>query len=497
MPAPVFTTNDSEISRLEGLYVKERTPPGVIKGIFLGNGSVCGETVRGPVGKAVEITSRGRFLAVFGGRDYGSGGALVNKVWKSLLNKPFGKLFVTRAYAAAAVKASSTFANVTPTNIIRVDATSVGTWGNNVTVTIAAASDADSDHFNLEVSYLGATKIYKNLDVSDTDVDNTLSIIGDDDANWVTVTKLANGRPLNASDQELGTDGTVVVAGTNGSIADSDFTGTGKAMELTNTAPGCGFCWVAERSNTSVKDKIETLAASVSDRQWIMCPDSDSTSMASSITDAGTRRNNDGRIIYAFNHPYTQDPETGTDIVTNPDSWMASILSQIDVDIDPGEEDTKKYTAGITRLSFPNLVREDYISLREAGVAALENDDGFTFVSAVTTSLESGKERISRRRMTDYLQLSPAKRLKFFVKKKNTLTRRKAILGELDAFLSNLKRAERIVEDYELDGESLNTDEDRAEGIERVFMRVKLISHILELVLETEVGTAVEIKEGA
>ena len=56
---PMFTTNDSEFTRLEGLYIKETNPPPQITGVFLGVTGITGECVRGPVAKAVEIFNSG------------------------------------------------------------------------------------------------------------------------------------------------------------------------------------------------------------------------------------------------------------------------------------------------------------------------------------------------------------------------------------------------------------------------------------------------------
>src|SRR6516164_4102164 len=101
MPAPFFTTNEGEVSRLEGLYIMERNPPGIISGVFLGNVGVAGETVRGPTDVPTDVGSEAEFVSVFGGRDQGSGGSIVNKVWLSLLNKPFGRVTVNRSAASS------------------------------------------------------------------------------------------------------------------------------------------------------------------------------------------------------------------------------------------------------------------------------------------------------------------------------------------------------------------------------------------------------------
>jgi hypothetical protein len=488
MPAPFFTTNDSEIIRLEGLYVKERNPPAQISGVFLGVIGVVGEAIRGPVDKPIEITSEGRFREVFGGRDQGSGGAISSPMWKALANKPFGKLVCVRAAAAAAVAATHTFADATPTNILRVDATSVGSWGNNVTIDIVVPStDAVSGRFDLKATYLGKSYVYKNLDLTGSN-DNTLSVIGSDDGNVIKVTKLNSGTPIAAAAVALST-------GADGTVADSDFTATARGLNVLNAQKGLGAIFIAERSSSALKSVMATLAAGASDRLYLMGADSETVSISTASTEVATLRSD--RIVYCYNHVYTIDHETATEMLTSPVSWMASILSQIDIDIHPGEEDTKKFTAGITRLYQPGLVREDYISLKNAGICALEEDDGFAFVSGVTTSLVSGKEQITRRRMADYIQQSLAKSLKFVVKKKNVQSRKEAIASMSDDFLGDLKKGERVVANFAVDMNALNTSAQQAAGIVKALVRVQLISHILELVLETEIGTSVQIKEAA
>lgn len=490
MPGPFYTTNESEFTRLEGMYIRERTPPSEISGAFFGDVSIATEAIRGPVDKAVLCTSPSRVREVFGGRDQGSGGATTSPLWRALLNKPFGRIWITRACASAAVVATHNFSDVVPTAIIRVDATSKGQWGNNVSVTIADATDGDVTHFNLTATYLGKTYTYKNLNTSGSN-DNTLAVIGTDDGNVIKVTKLANGRPIDAT-ASLST-------GADDSIADSDFTGTNRALAIANACSDVGVVFLGERMSAALKSAIATLAASASDRVYLIGADSETVDVATAATDVASYHSD--RIIYCYNHLYTLDPETTTEVLVGPEAWMASILSQIDVDIHPGEEDTKQFTSGIIRLYNEGLTRGDYITLKDAGICALEKQDGFAFVSGVSTYLAdgTGKEQVTRRRMTDYLQKSIANNLKHDVKKKNTLTRRKQILGKVISFLEGLKNAERIVEAYQVltDGDAGNTDVSRAQGLEKVFMRVKLIGHILFLVLDTEVGQTVTIKEAA
>lgn len=513
---PFFTTNDQEITRLEGLYIKERNPPATVKGVALNTVGVCGVCVRGPIGKVVEISSEARFREVFGGRDMGSGGTLVGNVWLSLLNKPFGALRVVRVAAAAAVKASFTLetaAGGAGTAVLRVDAANVGTWGNDVSVKVEAATNGSGTYFDLKVKYLGNIVHYKNLTIDSTS-DNTLTVLGDDDGNLITLTKLAAGRPVNHSAGVDGADsdgyvnlgetvaGFTSVAGTDGTVAATDYTATGGPLELLTGYKGVGIIMVAEPASAhyaAIKAKILVEAAKVSDRMWVMGPDANTASAATAISDVATYRHD--RVIYCHNSAYTLDPETATEVLTRPEAWMASILSQTDVDVNPGEEDSKAFTTGIRRLYNEALVREDYISLKNAGIAALEKDDGFAFVSGVTSSLTAGKEQITRRRCADYINLGIAGFLKYSVKKKNLAARRNANKAAVSAWLRDLAKSERVVDmdddgvpQFVVDIEKLNTPAQRALGIEKMLVRVKLIGHMLHLVLETEIGTGVTIE---
>jgi hypothetical protein len=615
MPGPFFTSNDSDIPQLEGLYVKERTPPAIIAGANLNKACMVAETLRGPVGRAIDISSASRFEEVFGGRDLGSGGPIANKGWKALMNKPFAALSVVRVAAAAAVAASltlfgSTFGtgtiqciakasyidgekctitdgagntrdfvfrptgsavsagqvkvditnatsaqdvanilinainannvaglsttclvsatagaagliNITTTTpgtagnqaitenvanvgfvvagitggainqaLMTVTANGVGAYGNLITAQVAAASDGSTAHSNITIGYLGKSYVYKNIDISTATANNILNVVGSDDGNPAILTKSAAGVCNVLSSTPL-------AAGADGSVSDSDYTAA--AITKAAAAPGCAIVFVGEYMSAAVKAAMFAASATVSDRVFVIAPDNETVAAATAITEAALYRGD--RMIYTFNSPNTLDNATASVIVTHPSAWMASILSQTDIDIHPGDVDNQQFTQAITSLYNEGYVRNDYIALRAAGICALEHLSGYSFVSGVTTSLVPGKEQITRRRMADFLQISVANALQPFVKKKNTVSRRKAMVGMVMGFLAELQRNERVVATddsvsgpgYLVDDDSLNSALGRAAGIERLLTRVRLISHMLEVVLETEIGTSVNI----
>ncbi len=111
------------------------------------------------------------------------------------------------------------------------------------------------------------------------------------------------------------------MAGTDGTIADTDFTGTGDGLELLSAYAGVSVVWVAERMSTAIKDKIDLLAASSTDRVFLVGPDSEATALATAITDVALQRND--RIWYLHGHHYTRDPDTGEEVLVRPEGLAA------------------------------------------------------------------------------------------------------------------------------------------------------------------------------
>ncbi len=488
-----FSTNEADYAKLEGLYVSEKNPPGFIRGEDFGTVGMGDKCVRGPLTPLL-VTNPGRFLEVYGGRDRtkkGTGGARIGQVHGALCNKKFGPVVVRRVAASDASKASHLFADANPTSIIRVEASSVGGWGLDITAQVLAATDADATHFNVLVTYLGGTELFENLNCQ-AGSDNTATVVGTDDGRLIDIVKLADGRPVNASSALAtgGSDGTLVVG---------DYTA---ALDDLAVFPDISIVLVPSAitgSMATFHSHLVTLAASVNDREFLTWAGAHGQAVATEAAQVATQiTTRSDRIWWYYNSAYTNDPDTQTEVQTAPHVWAASVLSQIDIDIHPGAFETVALLAGITRLTNNSLSRDDLISLKAAGISTLErNADGFQFRSAVTTSLEPGLEEQTRRRETDFLQLSASARLRHFVKAKNTRVTRATMAAELTAFSQGLRADTRVIEQFAIDQVSVNTDAKRAQGTEKLLWRVKLIDHILALVFETDIGTGVTIEQTA
>lgn len=516
---PAFRYVTTQNYGAPGVYIQEREPTPVMRGLMISKTGIAGASVRGPVGRGVEIDSPRRFEEVYGGRDQGAGGAIVSELWKALQSKPFGRLLVFRVAAAAAVVASfscETAAAGGGTAVLRIDAANPGIWGNGVGWRVSAATDGVATSFNLQIRYLGKVTLYENLNINSTS-DNLAAKLGSDDANLVVLTKLAAGRPVNSAAAVDGADAdgytllgqTVTaftsVAGTDGAIADSDFTGAGKAMELLNAVSNeVASCSVVGRSNTATKAKAYALAPTCRSG-WTICPDSAAVTRATWITEIGSLRHE--RVWPIFRHAYIRDT-TDELIAVEPHPFMQSVLSQTDDDVHPGVARNAKFLAGINSLAFPELTQDDIDALDAAGSSVLERRIGpggqiqWGWAAARTGDLAVNNRQISQRRIKDYLIRGVASRLADDVFEPNTERRRTATKSALDAWLGGLARAERFVDTDEetkqpcfsvVNDLTVNSRNDRKANLQRTEVRVTTIAEQLVVALGIEAGPDVTI----
>lgn len=489
MPTPQNITSEAQLGA-ENTYLLEKDPPALVQGVLSNNVGIVGECVRGPADKIVKIGDPGRFAAVFGGRDYGGGGGVVSDVWQFVLKRTFGDLYVVRAVASDATTAEADFL-ATATPIVNIAASSPGVWGNSITVTIGAATDGDANHWNLTVNWLTDSITYENLDTTAGN-DNLVLTIGDDDSNLVVVTKLADGRPDNAVDQAL--DDTIA---SDGTIADTDFTAAGKGIPLLAAKKEANIVCVAGRMNATIKSAMNTEASAAGPgKLFLVDPDSENVTQATYETEVNGFTASD-RLIACFNHTRLYDPNTGGKLWQQPSALMASVLSQFEANVHPGVEDDAVVALASGTIELANEMSEaDYKSARENRISAIERVAlGYVFRSGVTT-LPGTKGEITARRQKDFLILSAADRVAKDVKRPNSQENRDVRAAAIGAFLETLARNGEYIgttdgaPDFIYDTEGLNNDADRANGIQRDRMSVRLIPHNLWLILVTTIDTA-------
>jgi hypothetical protein len=237
-----------------------------------------------------------------------------------------------------------------------------------------------------------------------------------------------------------------------------------------------------------------------------------STSVAPGV---GTMRNQ--RLDYCFPGANVQVPAIGAvglaggagftadgRIDVGADTWLASVLSQLAPEENPGQVTAFMQNVLDVEHGNPdvqNLTIGDYENFRAAGIVALRIDDGdVIFQSGVTSvdpAVNPNLRNIARRRMADFLEVSLAPAVNRFSKQLATLVRRGAVIGEIVGFLRGLQSesnpaASRIA-GFTIDAKTLNTPEVLDAGLFKIRVRVKTYPSLDVIVLDCTIGETVDL----
>jgi hypothetical protein len=182
---------------------------------------------------------------------------------------------------------------------------------------------------------------------------------------------------------------------------------------------------------------------------------------------------------------------------------LCSVLSLIQPERNPGELTDVTQSALSTVLGqqrgAPVLTRADYEVMKSFGMCGIRIDrsSGPVFQSGITTSLTSGRTRISRRRMADFIQDSLARQYNLYVKQLLSENVKTALITQTDGFLAQLlakatPNLQRIA-GYTVDPTGGNTPELEAEGIYVLGVAVRLLSEADNIILNANIGQDVVV----
>lgn len=203
-------------------------------------------------------------------------------------------------------------------------------------------------------------------------------------------------------------------------------------------------------------------------------------------------------------------------ILIGADSAMASILSVLAPENNPGQSTSEFFDGGLinpyirkledglitpgvpTRFSLAN-----YISMKAAGVAGLRYSNEITewvFQSGVTSvspTQEPSRVAINRRHMADFLEDSMAAIALRYNKKPRTTDRLNALIGDITGFLelmlSAADLAKQRIDAYSIDTKSGNTPQLQGSGITVIIVNVRTLDDLNQIVLQTTIGPNVDI----
>lgn len=179
------------------------------------------------------------------------------------------------------------------------------------------------------------------------------------------------------------------------------------------------------------------------------------------------------------------------------DGPLASINCQLNPEENPGQETHLIDDFFSVENVSPPLGMTSYISLKANGISAprVDRTSGPIYQSGVTSDLTPGLTTQARRKMADFIQDTLAQRLVPFSKKLSTEARVDSVTGIINQFLKDLRSEDQPelqrIAAYSVDSRSGNTPTLNALGIYVWVIRVKTLSSLDAIVLQTQVGEGV------
>lgn len=442
---PLFVSSKSSVTR-HGVFAIEVTPASVIQAQGTGVSAIVGQFPWGPKDEIYSPSNIADAKMVFAP----PGMTRTGSAYLSLIGKAWPDLRLVRVLGSASVKASSTLASSTPTNIATVTAKYDGPEGNSIVLTVADASDGDANHYNLTATVTGTSGTTEDLienwndsatgtqsdfeDLTQAQKD-ALRLIGD-------IAHLANGRPANGTyTMTSGATGTVNAARYTGTAGIGDL---GIAL-LEGDATVNQIC-VDDPGNTdraAVNAGLMAHAILMGDRMVYINGDSGQSASAAQA-DVADYRNN--KVVYVDPWVYIYDDTTGAQQLVPPGPFAASVAAQLppSTPISWKNAEVQAMLSGIVKLEANRGANAGTNTNKGICTIIREQEGGYTFEAGVNTIAPSdpAKKRITRTRMLQYIARAAVTSFRPSVDAPNVASNRDDLAIALDGFMNGLKLAQ-------------------------------------------------------
>ena len=472
---PLIVTSVSSSDR-PGVYAYNRKPPATIRPLGTGICALVGQFDFGPPVSLYTPTSDAD-------RDLTYGPPGMNRLTTGILatiQKAWPVLKIARVLGSSAVIASAIVQNATPANCVTFFAKYAGTGPNTAfSVTIAAASDGNANHFNATVTSTGASgtrsETFTNLNVSGTGADylgadqlTSSRLVGN-------ITKLVAGVP--------GVQTVAFSSGTNGSISASDYVGTAgngdKGLALLEGDGTIRHACTDDPGNSlrsAVNAGISAHGILRGDRMMYINGPSGNAA-AAAITDVASYRSINNRYIAPW--AYELDDTTSAKQLVPSAPFAMSVAAQLP----PSLQIAWRDGSVISMLNGISDVELNYGQSAQqctaAGIVTLQKNPvatagGFCFESDVTTNapVDPTTSMATRTQMGIYVVTAIQASIQSFVNGPNVPLSQQSIVNAIDDFMLGLLNnktsnpyAAPYVLAYRIDAlSSVNSPTDQANG---------------------------------
>ena len=477
MPAVFQTDNPLLYTQLDGVIVSEQSPVPSVIAAGANNAIFIAQFERGPKDSPQFVTSISELQKIFGANAaYGGNKALRLKGWSNL--------YVTRAVAGDAVKATVTQSSGGK-DLLKITAKDFGKYGNEIKVSIADGSSGAGSK-KITVSLGNRVETYDNLSLAGKTNDELAVIFAGSEL--VVVTDAHDTDSIENAELTLAT-------GSDGAIAAADYT---RAIAAANVNVS-GKLFFTDDQSLAVKTALANFIKTERNGQCVLGPISNVASVADAVNEASALLDREGRVLYAYNP--IKYLINGNVEEESPVYLAASIMNLLPPHVSPAAARSTKYTQ--TAVGVRNsLTRAELIQCKTAGIMAFEDDEdlGVKIVSAVTGNPQFS---VIRRRMSDFYINSLTRFLKNFQNEPNSALNRSSIRAAIRNFDEGLVFNGILPSDNEVDGglafsirtEGISTPEEEAMGILKIELMRRIFAEARFLVLEATISESVVVEE--
>lgn len=474
MPEVFRTDNPLLYTQLDGVIVTEKNPPPTIVSAGANNCVFIGQFERGPENEPYYLSSISELNTLFGSNQVYTGN-------KALRLKRWSNIYVTRVVASTAVQASLTL----DSDKLTIKAKYKGSYGNNISVTIAQGTNAGTQKITFSEGDIVET--FDNIEFAGksnaqlTELFRTSTLVEVSDAH-------ATIDPTNASDQDL-------TGGTDGSPSADDYK---KAIEASNVNVA-GKVFFTDDQSAGVKANLANFVKTEQNGQCILGPESLDTSVADAITDYDLNADRQGRVLYAYN-PIKFNVQ-GVIEEESPVYLTASILSNTAPNISPASAGVTDYTETAVGVKY-NLSRAQFIQLKNAGIMGYEDDPDLG-IKPVSADTQNPEMSIVRRRMSDFYINSITRYLKYYTNRNITELLKESIISAIHSFdeslvtngivPSNDEVREGLAFNVRING--VTSPQEEREGLLKIRLERRLYASAKYLVLQTTISEKAVIVE--
>lgn len=387
---------------------------------------VVGTFSRGPVNEPILIGSLDQLISYFGEHKTGLTGYL------SILGamaQGANDFYVVRMGGVSIASAAKTLQDATPVNSVVVTAKTPGSWGNDITVAVAAGTTAGT--FKLIVTYGSQQETFDNL---------TLDNVGAIASQFVTAAKAVEAVAIPAN-----IAATPLAGGDDGAVTeDADYVGTIDAngnrsgLKVLDTVR-CAIVICAQQYSATIRNGLLTHCANTDIEFGLrvaVLNTAEELTPTQALAETAAMDSMRGILAY----PWVELTDQAGELAA-PDGVYAGRLSVLAAAQSP----SNKEITGINKMER-FLAGSELKALTQARISpiSLVEGRGFRIRNGVTLASDPAWAQTNIRRQFDKLEMEINTATQWAISENNTPKLREAIAAQIDNYLVGKKQQDEI-----------------------------------------------------